>query len=82
MFRTIEFGWKTNIKHNLVTKTAPAETALCKIFMYNNYIKIKIAVFPDVKPYGLVDIIVLERPPYSFTLKMEAAAPFESSVLI
>jgi len=69
VFRTIEVGWKTNIKQNLVTKTALAETALCKICRCNNYIKIKIAVFTDVKPYGLVDTIVLKGPALFFYLE-------------
>lgn len=48
----------------------------------NKCIKINIAVFPHVKPYGLVDTNVLEGPALLFTLKMEAASPFEPPVLI
>lgn len=62
VFRTIEHRWKRIIKRNLVTKTAPAETALCNICRCNKYIKIKIVAFPRVKSYGLVDINVLEGP--------------------
>ena len=69
VFRTIELGWKRNIKQNFVTKTAPAETGLCNICRFNNYIKIKIAVCPDVKPYGLVDTIVLEGPALLFHME-------------
>jgi hypothetical protein len=62
MLRTTEHGWKRNTKQNLVTKTAPEVTVLCNISRCNNYIKIKIAVFPEVKTYGLVDTNVLGGP--------------------